>query len=118
MISLEDIDLTHRRAQASHFLIGEEDAVRGMPVAFEACKLLYELAFDTLGLQRIWGPIASENKAMIRFHKYFGYKEEGRLPRHYFINDTWMDAIIIGLSEATYRTVTLPKLNRLIGVKS
>jgi RimJ/RimL family protein N-acetyltransferase len=114
MISLVDIDLTHKRAEAAHFLIGEEEAVKGKPVALEAVKLLYELAFDTLGLTRLWGPIAEDNKGMIRFHLSFGYKEEARLPRHYFINDKWQDAIFIGLTEETYRAVTKPKLESLI----
>lgn len=114
MISLVDIDLTHKRAEAAHFLIGEEEAVKGKPVALEAVKLLYELAFDTLGLTRLWGPVAEDNKGMIRFHLSFGYKEEARLPRHYFLNGRWQDAIFIGLTEETYRTVTKPKLEALI----
>jgi hypothetical protein len=33
-------------------------------VALEAVKLLYEFAFDVLGLHRLYGPIAAENKGM------------------------------------------------------
>lgn len=118
MISLVDIDMTHKRAEAAHFLIGEEGAVKGMPVAFEAVKLLYELAFDTLGLERLWGPVASGNRGMLTFHKYMGYRECGRLPSHYILNGLYHDAIFIQLDVDTYRAVTLPKLNRLIGAKS
>src|SRR5664279_4973979 len=58
MISLVDIDLAHLR-------VGEEKAVRGIPVALEAVQLLYGMAFDKLRLRKLWGPIASENKQMI-----------------------------------------------------
>src|SRR5262249_13201288 len=44
MLSLVAIDLVHRRAEPGRFLIGEPEAVRGIPVAVEAMKLLYELA--------------------------------------------------------------------------
>jgi RimJ/RimL family protein N-acetyltransferase len=115
MISLVDIDLVHRRAEPAHFLIGEEEAVKGKPIAAEATKLIYGLAFDTLGLHRVYGPIASENKRMLRWHLYLGMHEEGRLRDHYFLNGGWQDAIMIGMLEGEYRATALPKLNALIG---
>lgn len=119
MISLEDIDIVHRRAQPSHFLIGEADAVKthGSKVAFEAVKLIYRLAFDFLHLHRVYGPIASDNTGMLTFHKYLGMREEGRLRDHYFLNGKYQDAIMIGMLESEYRTVALPKLNALLGDK-
>jgi RimJ/RimL family protein N-acetyltransferase len=114
MISLVDINLTHKRAEAAHFLIGEPDAVKGQPVALEATLLLYGLAFDTLGLHRVFGPIAEENKSMIRYHLSLGMKEEGRLRQHYFVNEKWQDAVIVGLLEDEYRTIAKPKIESLI----
>ena len=115
MISLVDIDLVHLRAEPAHLLIGEEDAVKGIPVAFEATKLIYELAFDVLGLHRVYGPIASGNKGMIRYHTTFGMVIEGRQREHYFLNGKWHDAVMIGMLEEEYRTVALTKLTRLSG---
>lgn len=105
MISLVDVDLVHRRAEPAHFLIGEERIVResGLPVAAEATKLIYELAFDTLGLHRVYGPIASDNRLMLKWHKYLGMSVEGRLRDHYFLNGHWQDAIMIGMLEGEYR---------------
>jgi RimJ/RimL family protein N-acetyltransferase len=117
MLSLEDIDLTHKRAQPAHFLIGEEAAVKGKPVAFEALSLVYSLAFDTLGLQKLWGPIASQNKKMIRFQEYLGFRPEGYLAMHYHIHDQWMGAMMVALLEPRYRIFTVPKLAALIGAK-
>jgi diamine N-acetyltransferase len=114
MISLVDIDLVHRHAEPAHLLIGEEDAVKGIPVAFEATKLIYQLAFDTLGLHRVYGPIASGNKGMLRFHLNLGMTEEGRQRDHYFLNGRWHDAVLVGMLEDEYRTIALPKLNRMI----
>lgn len=57
MLSLLNIDLANRRAESARFLIGDEAAAQGTPAAVEAMKLLYELAFDRLGLGRIYGTI-------------------------------------------------------------
>ena len=117
MISLVDIDLVHGRAEPGHLLIGEPEAVKGIPVVFEACKLLYELAFDTLGLHRLYGPIASGNGDMLTYHKYLGFTVEGRQRDHYLLNGKRHDAVMIGMLEDEYRTIALPKLNRMIGVE-
>jgi diamine N-acetyltransferase len=114
MLSLVGVDLVNRRAEPGRFLIGEEDAVRGVPVAVEAMKLLYEFAFDTLGLLRVHGTIASDNKAIYKWQVYLGMKEEGRLRNHYFINNHFQDAICLGLLEDEYRKVTLPRMRALI----
>jgi RimJ/RimL family protein N-acetyltransferase len=116
MISLIDVDLVHR-AEPSHFLIGEEDAVKAsqQPIAFESTLLLYKLAFDTLKLHRIYGPISSDNKKMLAYHLYLGMSEEGRLRDHYWLNGKWSDAVMIGMLESEYRTIALPKLRKIIG---
>jgi RimJ/RimL family protein N-acetyltransferase len=115
MISLVDVDLVHRRAEPAHFLIGEEDAVKGKPIAAEATRLLYEYAFDTLNLHRVYGPLSADNKKMILWNHYLGMQEEGRLRDHYFLNGKWHDAVLMGLLESEYRTLTIPKLKAIIG---
>ena len=114
MLSLAAVDLTNRRAEPGRFLIGEEEATRGIPVAVESMKLLYEFAFDILGLSRVHGTIASDNKAIYKWQSYLGMKEEGRLRSHYFINDHFQDAICMGLLEDEYRRITLPRMRILI----
>ena len=114
MISLIDIDMVHLRAEPARFLIGEPEAVRGVPVAVESMKLLYQLAFDNLKLQRIHGMVASDNVLMIKWQKFLGMQEEGRLRRHYLLGGAFQDAIYLGLLEDEYRTTTLPRMNALI----
>ncbi len=114
MLSLVAVDLSNRRAEPGRFLIGEEDATRGIPVAVEAMKLLYEFAFDALKLSRVHGTIASDNIAIYKWQTYLGMKEEGRLRNHYFINNHFQDAICMGLLEDEYRRITLPRMRALI----
>lgn len=114
MVSVVGIDTLHRRAEPGRFLIGEEEAVRGVPVAIEAMKLVYELVFDTLGLLRVSGTIASDNVLMIKWQKFLGMKEEGRLRNHYFINGHFQDAVMLGMLVDEYRNVALPRMNALL----
>ncbi len=114
MLSLVAIDEVNRRAEPARFLIGEPDAVRGLPVAVESMKLLYQLAFDQLKLKKIHGTVVDDNRLMLKWHKYLGMKEEGRLRQHYFIGGRFRDAICVGMLEDEYRTVALPRMNALI----
>lgn len=114
VLSLVDIDLTHRRAESARFLIGDEDAARGTPAAVEAMKLLYDHAFETLGLERVYGLIAEPNRLMLKWQRYLGMKEEGRLRRHYFMEGEFVDAVALGLLAEEYRRTALPRMRALI----
>lgn len=114
MLSLVNINSVNRHAETARFLIGEEEATRGIPVAVEAMKLVYTFAFDELNLVRLFGTVASGNTLMIKWQKYLGMKEEGCMRNHYFIDGRWQDAIILGLLADEYRTQSLPRMNALI----
>lgn len=113
-ISLVGIDVTHRHAEPGRFLIGDEKAVRGVPAAVEAMKLVYELAFDKLALQRVHGTIASDNTLMIKWQRFMGMTEEGRLRNHYFINGKFQDAVLFGMLVEEYRANARPKMEAFI----
>lgn len=114
MLSLIGVDLTHRHGEPGRFLIGDEEAVKGVPVAVEAMKLLYELAFDQLGLVRVCGIVAANNHLMIKWQKYLGMKEEGRLRKHLCQDGKFHDAIFLGLLVEEYRKTALPRMKVLI----
>lgn len=114
MLSLVDLDLHNGHAQTGRFLIGEEDAVRGVPAAAEAMKLLYQHAFDTLGLRRLYGHVAAANTQMVKWQRYLGMVEEGRWRQHWLIDGVAHDAVLLGLMADEYRRTSLPRLNTLI----
>ena len=95
-------------------MIGVEAAAKGVPVAVESMKLLYELAFDQLGLIRLYGIVAANNHLMLKWQKYLGMKEEGRLRNHLCLAGQFMDGIFVGLLLDEYRKITLPRMNVLI----
>lgn len=114
MLSLIGVDKVNRHGEPARFLIGDEDSAKGVPVAVEAMKLLYEFAFDKLGLVRLHGTVASGNSLMLKWQKYLGMQEEGRMRRHYFLNGSWHDAIVIGILKDEYHKIALPRMKVLI----
>lgn len=116
MVSLIAINHVHRNAEPSRFLIGEEERVRGLPVAADALSLLYADAFDRLGLERLYGIVVDTNERMLKWHIYLGMKEEGRMRRHFRFGDAWHDGVMVGLLEEDYRRVTVPKMRALIAL--
>lgn len=113
-LSLIGVNHQHKHGESARFLIGDEAASRGKPVALEAMLLLYKLAFDELGLNRVFGTIAEDNKMMIRWQKYLGMKEEGRLRQHYFINGKWQDAVCLGILRSEFVAEAEPKMRIMI----
>lgn len=116
MLSLIEIDNFSKHAETARFLIGEEEAAKGAPVAVEAMKLLYEFAFGPLELRRLHGTIAVENHLMIKWQKYLGMIEEGRLRKHYYINGKFHDAVYLGLLKEEYLSTSLPRMKSLISL--
>lgn len=115
MLSLVNIDDVNRRAEPARFLIGDPESVKGLPVAVEAMKLLYELVFDQMKLHRVHGTVVADNRLMVKWQKFLGMKEEGRLRKHYAMAGGFHDAICLGMMEDEYREVALPRMNALIG---
>ena len=114
MIALVGIDQVNSHAESARFLIGEPDAVKGVPAAVEAMKLLYELAFEELGLERVWGLVVDENRRMLKWQLYLGMRQEGRLRNHYFIGGRFQDAVCLGILAEEYRGVARPRMESLI----
>lgn len=114
MLSLIGVNMLSKHGETARFLIGDEDAVKGVPAAVEAMKLLYEFAFEQLGLLRIFGNVTEDNMLMVKWQKYLGMKEEGRMRRHHYLNGRFQDAIVLGLLEEEYREVSIPRMNALI----
>lgn len=118
MLSLINIDLEHLRAESGRFLIGDEEAVKGIPAAVESMKLLYDLAFKYYKLQRVYGTVASDNTLMIKWQKYLGMKEEGRLRRHYFIDGRFQDAVCLGILAEEYEKDAKPRMMALMKISN
>jgi RimJ/RimL family protein N-acetyltransferase len=118
MISLIDVDFHHRRAEPGRLLVGEPELATGVPVAIEALGLIYELAFERLGLERIHGIVAEDNRPVVKLQTYLGLSVEGRLRKHLNINGRLQDAICMGLLADEYRATTRSRISTLVAMST
>ncbi len=115
MVSLLDIDFSNSHAQSGRFLIGREEEAQGRPVAVEAMLLLYEYAFETLGIHRVYGYIAAENAQMIRWQEYLGMRREGVWRQHLKdVSGGYTDAVLLGLLAEEYVQRARPRMQQLL----
>ncbi len=117
-LSLVNIDNINKHAEPGRFLIGDESAAKGIPAAVEAMSLLYDLSFNQLNLVRLWGIVAANNTLMIKWQKYMGMKEEGRLRNHLNQDGQFYDAVCLGLLVEEYRKTTLPRMKAMLTLAS
>jgi len=116
MLSLVDIDQGNSRAETGRFLIGEEEKAKGIPVAVEAMSLVYDFAFQTLNLSRLHGMISADNTLMVKWQKYLGMIEEGRLREHYKTEAGAQDAVVLGILREEYHSVFIPRARALMAM--
>lgn len=94
IISLNNIDLINRRAELA-VVIGEQEG-RGISLFIEACKLLFNHAFSTLNLNRIYGGSMSKELVSLMC-RILGCKEEGVARQDIYKNGKYNDAYLYGL---------------------
>ena len=118
MVSLVEINLQHRTVEPGRLLIGEQEVVGQAPVAFEAELLLYDYAFDELGMHKLYGLVIEDNVGMLKTRLYLGYKQDGVLRDHFIFDGEHRDAIAISLLEREYRACYRDRLLKLISLFS
>ena len=75
-------------------IIGAENA-RGHGYAAEAIRLVSELAFADLGLNKLFAGMYSENPACTRAFLRAGYREIGVLKKHVLCNGRFIDSLMV-----------------------
>jgi RimJ/RimL family protein N-acetyltransferase len=70
-------------------------AAQGASLAQEACQLLYAYLSQTLALRKLTLKVLADNARAIAFYRKNGYRELGRMERHFRINDRFEDVLIM-----------------------
>ncbi len=71
----------------------------GRGLGTETVHLLCALAFNTLGLHRIWAARSPLNEASARTLLRAGMAEDGRIRDHVFVRGAWRDSITYSILE-------------------
>jgi RimJ/RimL family protein N-acetyltransferase len=93
-IWLWDINATDRKAEV-RILFGDENA-RGRGYGSEAIRLLADLAFDTMGLHRLFAYVFSINPRAKRAFEKAGFRSEGVLRQDRRVGDEYVDVYLLG----------------------
>ena len=87
-ISLEDIDRENAHALYAVSLRAE---VIGHDIALTATKMLLDIAFRELDLERVYLNVLSDNVRAKRFYEKAGFRYEGRFRKHLKLRGEWRD---------------------------
>jgi ribosomal-protein-alanine N-acetyltransferase len=106
-ITLHQIDWRNRNAEVG-VIIGDR-RVRGMGYATESIRLVAEHAFNKLNLWKLYSGMIKGNEASKKAFEKVGFKVEGILKEHFYLNGKYLDCFRMGLlkTEFTDAKVTI-----------
>ncbi|MFC4549128.1 MULTISPECIES: GNAT family N-acetyltransferase [Halorussus] len=84
----------HDHGELGYWLLPE---AQGNGYATEAATLVLDYAFETRGLHRVYARIVDFNEASRALAERLGFREEGRLREHVFLNGAYRDTVLYGL---------------------
>ena len=94
-ITLHLIDWRNRNAEIG-VLIGDKK-LRGKGYATEAVRLVADHAFNKLNLRKLYTGMVKVNEASKRAFEKVGFKVEGILREHFYLNGKYLDCYRMGL---------------------
>lgn len=98
--ALRNFNLTAHTAEYS-VLIGEPE-YRGKGYGTEVTRLVAEVAFEQLNLNRIWLHVHTENIAGLRAYERAGFTREGLLRQHGYKDGKYYDVVVMGMLRSEY----------------
>lgn len=98
-ISLKHIDHNNETAE---YAIALRKSAQGKHLGTAASKAILEIAFNELGLNKVYLDVLSENTPAIDLYNKLGFKEEGVLKQHIKIDDEFKDLKLFGLLKENY----------------
>lgn len=92
---LSNINWVNRTAEYGR-LIGNDQS-RGKGYGTDTLILLFKYGFHTLGLNRLWTTVWSENEASLRSNQKVGLVNEGTMRQAVYKNGKYQDLVILSM---------------------
>jgi RimJ/RimL family protein N-acetyltransferase len=105
-VSLDTIDQRHKTARLSIFLA--EPGHRGQGLGARALNLLCHYAFETLDLRRLYCKTAAGEDKVLGFYERLGFRIEGTMREHEFIDGAYRDKVMLGLLRSEWVKLNVP----------
>lgn len=80
----------------------------GQGFGTEATRMMLDYGFGTLNLHRIWLLVYASNAPAIRVYEKAGFRKEGVLREHYFMEGHYEDGVLMGILRSEWKPLTLP----------
>lgn len=92
--------LKHHRAEIGYGLYREEDRRKGL--MSEALEAVLQYGFEEMDLNRVEALTSYENEASIASLIKFGFREEGILKGHYYVDGLAEDSVMYALLKSEF----------------
>lgn len=99
LVWLFGVDETAGHAELGYWIA---PGARGNGYATAAARLAVRYAFDERGFHRVQARVFDWNEASARVLEKLGFREEGRLREHYYVDGEHVDARLFGLLAAEW----------------
>lgn len=96
-IFIKNIDKKNRKGEFGIF-IGEE-SYRGKGYARKASIKILKMAFEEMGLNRVYLSVMADNAAAIKTYGSIGFSIEGTLRQDYFRGDEYIDVLLMAITK-------------------
>lgn len=96
-ISIYDINNTHKHAEFGRFMTHPDYQRKG--IGKSVLNKIIEYAFTELDLHRLYCTVLINNDHAHNLYSKIGFKHEGLLNQHFFINDKFVDCYIMGITK-------------------
>lgn len=114
MISLYEINHTHKSLIMGRLLIGEPEAVGKAPVVFEAERLVMDYAFETLKMHSIYGDVMANNIGVNKMRRFLHWHKDGVIREHFCVEGKYVDAVLYSILCEDYYNDCRKILNNMV----
>jgi len=113
-ISIYSVNEFDKISDVGRLLLDDQFLIKSNPYGLEALLLCYGYVFNDMNFRKITGEISATNTAMFKLQCFLGMKEEGRLLRHSYIGDDFVDIHIMSLFKDEFENSYKKKINFLL----
>jgi len=109
IIELVDINYIHRTTEIQVIIKSD---FQGHGLAKIAMNKGLDYAFNILNMHKVYLYVDAENHKALHIYKKLGFIKEGVLRKHFFVEGTYHDSIIMGIFRSEVKDISAGKIRK------
>lgn len=101
MIAIANVDRENKLSAELGYWLGQKHWRQG--ITFEAVSLMLDMAFNDLGLKKVFAKVMEPNKPSAKLLEKAGFKQEGFLRDYEKRNGQWMNVYYYGILKKEFK---------------